>query len=221
MPKRSFKKQSKRLSVAIELYKQYFLAMKMEGLQMQDITENTAPKSYTCAECGRSVIKIYIPASCMHLVYNAPAQPFWRTSQPQESIVTDDGKTVYCNLYGHDDPKTADGMGFTAHTCLIASTREQELVIAIADFLSDWVEEEEGEEWTRNIPFDASIRFVESYGVKFHEPCDSLVVNAIRHYMDIVNPWVRESVPDILQEMCNFTEDESKKYFGLWSQGKS
>lgn len=187
---------------------------------MQSITNDSAPHSYSCAECGRSVVKIYIPASGMHLIYNAPEQPFWRTSQPRESIVTSDGKTIYCVLYGYDDPKTADGMGFTAHSCLLATTREQELVIAIADFLSDWVEEDEGEEWTRNAPFDASIRITESYGVKFNDSCDALVVNAIRHYIDIVNPWNRETVPDILEEMCGFTKDECEKYFGMWSRGE-
>ena len=176
-------------------------------------------KSYPCSHCGRSVIKIHIPANGMDSVCNAPMQPYWNTNAPNASVITSDGKTIYCNLFGHDEPHTADGKGYTQHTCILPTTREQELVISIADYLEDWVEEDDGKEWSRNIPFDASIRFIESYGVDFYSPCDSLVVNAIRHYMDIVNPWVSEATPDILKEMCGFTKEECEKYFGLWSRG--
>jgi len=176
--------------------------------------------SYSCSECGRSVIKVRDNASGMDLIYNSPMQPYWSTGAPDSRVRLADGTTVTCNLYSNADPKTAAGLGYTPHTCLPAITREQELVIAIADYVSDWVEEDEGEEWTRNVPFDSSIYFIESYGVKLSESNDALVVNAIRHLIDTVNPWVREATKDILEEQCNFTNDECDKYFGMWSQGK-
>jgi len=101
----------------------------------------------------------------------------------------------------------------------LAITREQELVVAIADLLSEWVEEDEGEEWTSNVPFVDSIRSIESYGVKFSDSCDVLVVNAIRHCMDIINPWNKEAIKDTLEEQCTFTREECDKYYGMWLRG--
>jgi len=50
---------------------------------------------------------------------------------------------------------------------------------------------------------------------------DALVVNAIRHYMDAVYPWVSETLPNIVTSACGFSEEEYDKYYGLWPKGTS
>jgi hypothetical protein len=99
-----------------------------------------------------------------------------------------------------------------------ATTRQQELVVGIADFLVEWIEEDEGAEQTSNVPFDESITEIESYGAAFSDSGNSLVINAIRHLIYHVNPWNRDAVPDILTQ-CGFTEDEAAGYFKKWASG--
>ena len=86
---------------------------------------------------------------------------------------------------------------------------QQKLVMAIADYLTDWTDDE-----TSVLPIEESIQIIESYGVKFDEPCDDLVVNAIRHFANIINPWSKDVIPDILMdESLGFTKEECDKYF--------
>ncbi|MCL2159534.1 MAG: hypothetical protein FWH48_09025 [Oscillospiraceae bacterium] len=85
--------------------------------------------------------------------------------------------------------------------------RQQELVMGIADYLTDWVEDDE----TSTLDIDESIKMIEMYGVKFDTPCDDLVINAIRHLDDIMNPWSKATIPDILENI-GFTEEETNRY---------
>ena len=85
--------------------------------------------------------------------------------------------------------------------------RQLDLVIFVADFLSDWVESDE----SACIDFVESLNIIESYGVKLTQPCDALGINAVRHLKDIVNPWNENALPDILQT-AGFTLAESEIY---------
>ena len=88
-------------------------------------------------------------------------------------------------------------------------TREQELAVNIADYLTDWVEDDD--ESVRD--FDDSVETIESYGVTFNSPCDELVTNAIRHFKYVVNPMNSATIPDTMMELFGMTEDECRKYW--------
>ena len=85
--------------------------------------------------------------------------------------------------------------------------RQQQLVLEIAKYMSDWLEEPE-----EIITPDEYIKIIESYGVGFENPCDELVINAIRHFKYVVNPWNNAALPDILMESVGFTNEECDKY---------
>jgi hypothetical protein len=57
------------------------------------------------------------------------------------------------------------------------------------------------------------IKIIESYGVGFDNPCDELVINAIRHFKYVVNPWNNAALAEILVESVGFTKEECDKYF--------
>ena len=86
--------------------------------------------------------------------------------------------------------------------------RQYEIAYKIADFLSDWLEDD-----TDLMSIEENIRLIESYGVKFCEPCGQLVVNSLRHFQDVINPWNDIAMFDTLIECCGFTEDECKRYY--------
>jgi len=86
-------------------------------------------------------------------------------------------------------------------------TRQQDLVLEIANYLTDWTNDE-----TSVMSEEESIEIIESYGVKFDNPCDDLVVNAIKHLDNIINPWNKAAaIPEIL-EVIGFNEEEIKRY---------
>ena len=58
---------------------------------------------------------------------------------------------------------------------------------------------------------DDSIKMIESYGIGYDNPCDDLVINAIRHLDDVINLWHKAAMPDIL-EVVGFTKEEIKRY---------
>jgi hypothetical protein len=86
--------------------------------------------------------------------------------------------------------------------------RQQQLVLEIAKYLSDWLEEPE-----ENVTSEEYIKIIESYGVGFENPSDELVINAIRHFRYVVNPWNKTALPEILMESVGFTKEECDKYF--------
>ena len=87
-------------------------------------------------------------------------------------------------------------------------SRQKELTIAVATYLSEWMDDPE-----KCIPFNESLEAIESYGYKLDSSEEKLVVSAIRHMKYIVNPWNNMTIPDILIENCGFTKDEAIFYF--------
>ena len=86
------------------------------------------------------------------------------------------------------------------------NNRQQELVWEIADYLTDWTSDE-----SSVLEFDESIKLIESYGVGFDEPCDQLVINAVRHFDDTINFWNKSAIPEAL-EVVGFTKEEIERY---------
>ena len=66
-----------------------------------------------CKQCEREIIRI----DTMHgeAICNAAPVSYWLSSHPNTSILTPNGKTVYCVLKG--EPEKAHGIGYTMHTC--------------------------------------------------------------------------------------------------------
>lgn len=89
-------------------------------------------------------------------------------------------------------------------------TRQQEIVMDIADYLTDWTSTPDSV-----MEFDESIKCIESYGVNFEDSCDELLTNAIRHLEYVINPWNKKDIPEILMIMFEMTEEECYKY---WAQ---
>ena len=85
--------------------------------------------------------------------------------------------------------------------------RRQILTALIVDFLTDWTDDLKSLQSVKT-----SIEAIESYGVKFDFPDGQLVRAAIRHLKDVVNPWNKESIPDVLHEM-GFLVEESQHYW--------
>jgi len=86
--------------------------------------------------------------------------------------------------------------------------RQQELVLAIAEYLTTCPKNTESEDYTMDL--EESIEIIELFGIKFSEPCDGLVVNAIRNVI-----WTSNSCSEILSDVLahiGFTEEEIKKY---------
>ena len=98
----------------------------------------------------------------------------------------------------------------------IAKNRRQELVLLIADYLTDWIDDD-----TAVLEIEESISIIGSYGISYDNPCDELVINAIRHFDDIINFWNKSAIPTVLEEI-GFTNEELKdiKYrMGLGGAG--
>lgn len=89
------------------------------------------------------------------------------------------------------------------------SNRAQKLVLLIADYLTDWTDDV-----SSVVSVEDSIKAIESYGELFHCASSKLVTNAIRHFIDIVNPWNKSAIPDILMDI-GFTKDECEQYMSL------
>ena len=85
--------------------------------------------------------------------------------------------------------------------------RQQELVYAVADYLSGWLEDT-----SQLMSIKENISCIESYGIKFLEPCDRLVVNSLRHLKGEINPWNDDAMMDVLVD-CGFTKDEIDRYY--------
>ncbi|MCL2841613.1 MAG: hypothetical protein FWE05_12675 [Defluviitaleaceae bacterium] len=100
--------------------------------------------------------------------------------------------------------------------------RYYELIACIVDFCSDWVDEEDSCEAPRTMSVDDSLSIIDSYGVPLVTPNDYLVCNAIRHLKDVINPWNKGSLWDILTEQCGFTQEECDYYKSVdyWQQYK-
>ena len=85
--------------------------------------------------------------------------------------------------------------------------RQRELAYLLIDYLTDWVEDEE-DRWS----IKQSTAVLKSYGSSFDKPDDTLVKSALHHFINIVNPWNRNAVPSILEEM-GFSESEIELYW--------
>ena len=90
--------------------------------------------------------------------------------------------------------------------------RQLQLVMEIANYLSEWVEVIDEEDKDRVMDIDESLKYIESYGVSLNNPCDELVSNAIRHLDDICNFWNKDAIPDVLIDVLGFTEEEVERY---------
>lgn len=86
--------------------------------------------------------------------------------------------------------------------------RQCEIVYAVAEFLSDWIDDD-----TDLMSIDENISCIESYGVKFVEPCNDLVINSLRHLKDVINPWNDMAMCDTLIECCILTVEECRQYY--------
>ena len=88
----------------------------------------------------------------------------------------------------------------------IAKNRHQELVLEIADYLTDWTNDD-----TAVFELDESIRVIEGYGISYENPCDELVVNAIRQLDDTINFWNKSAITEMLEDI-GFTKKEVQRY---------
>jgi len=70
-------------------------------------------KIMKCKQCGKEIVRI--DTMGVKMVCNAPPVHYRRNCNPNTSILTPNGKTVYCVLEGN--PEKADGIGYTLHTC--------------------------------------------------------------------------------------------------------
>lgn len=84
--------------------------------------------------------------------------------------------------------------------------RCHEIVTLVAQYLFDWFDEDDNCQDINEI-----IKSIELYGITLSEPCDALVINAVRHLKDVVNPWNNDTLPDILQDV-GFIKKESETY---------
>ena len=66
-----------------------------------------------CKECGQEIVKIETAGTKM--VCNAPPVHYWLSNNPNASILTKNGETIYCVLKGKLEK--AHGIGYTLHTC--------------------------------------------------------------------------------------------------------
>ena len=66
-----------------------------------------------CKECGQPVLKIMSAGT--EMVCNGDPVTYWHSNQPNASILTPNGETIYCVLKGK--PEKAHGIGYTLHTC--------------------------------------------------------------------------------------------------------
>ena len=66
-----------------------------------------------CKECGQEIIRIDTAGGKM--VCNGDPVTYWYSNQPNASVLTPNGETVYCVLKGA--PEKAHGIGYTLHTC--------------------------------------------------------------------------------------------------------
>lgn len=66
-----------------------------------------------CKHCNKEIIKIKTAGGTS--VCNAGAVMYWLAKNPDASILTPNGETIYCKLQG--EPKNAHGIGYTPHTC--------------------------------------------------------------------------------------------------------
>ena len=66
-----------------------------------------------CKHCNKNVIRIKTAGG--NMVCNAEPVLYWHSKNPNASVLTPTGETMYCKLHGN--PNTAHGMGYTLHTC--------------------------------------------------------------------------------------------------------
>ena len=74
-----------------------------------------------CKECGREIIRI--DTGNGRMVCNANPVAYWLSGNPNTSILTPNGETIYCVLKGK--PEKAHGIGHTLHTCFQEEARHE------------------------------------------------------------------------------------------------
>ena len=107
---------------------------------------------------------------------------------------------------------TSEKTYVSAEHWLKADTREQELVLLIAEYFVGWVEIDGNEKDDRNMSFSESMSSIESYGIAFDNPCEMLVTNAIRHFKCVAKPIVNEHLCSWLVEI-GFIPEEVDRYW--------
>ena len=77
--------------------------------------DNALPKGKVmiCEHCNQEIVKI--DTAYGQSVCNAPPVHYWLSGNPNTSILTPNGQTVYCVLKGKKEK--AHGIGYTLHTC--------------------------------------------------------------------------------------------------------
>ena len=66
-----------------------------------------------CKHCKQEIVKINTAHG--RSVCNADPVLYWRSGNPNASILTPNGETVYCVFKGKAEK--AHGIGYTLHTC--------------------------------------------------------------------------------------------------------
>jgi hypothetical protein len=68
-----------------------------------------------CKHCGADIVRI--ATSNGNMVCNAAPVAYRRYGQPNTSVLTPNGETVYCRITGKSEK--AHGIGHTLHTCFL------------------------------------------------------------------------------------------------------
>ena len=76
-----------------------------------------------CKHCGLEIIRIDTVNG--KIVCNADSVAYWLSKNPNTSVLTPNGQTVYCVIKGK--PEKAHGIGYTYHTCLEEARHEEKL----------------------------------------------------------------------------------------------
>ena len=66
-----------------------------------------------CKHCGVEIVRIGTVNGRM--ICNAAPVGYWYSRNPNTSVLTKNGETVYCVLRGK--PEKMRGIGYTLHTC--------------------------------------------------------------------------------------------------------
>ena len=72
-----------------------------------------------CKQCEREIVKI--DTAFGKMVCNAGPVLYWLSHNPNASILTPNGQTVYCVL--KEKTEKAHGIGYTLHTCFQEESR--------------------------------------------------------------------------------------------------
>ena len=109
---------------------------------------------------------------------------------------------------------------YSAITHRVELTVAQKLARCVAEYCSDWLDSESETPERHNVPFIRSVAMIESYGVMMDDTSDKLGVNALRHFYDVVNPWHKDVVVELLSEgFDDLSEEDVRRFYELYCEG--